>query len=126
MTGFILDTPVLLAFLSGKTEKMPELHTILQDLSVPVYASAASIFETAVKKAMKRIQIPDHFPDAIVQSGLEVLPLDGDTAWRTLRLPFHHSDPFDRLLLSQAKAGNLTILTQNPVFQRYDVRVEMV
>jgi PIN domain nuclease of toxin-antitoxin system len=75
---------------------------------------------------MKRIKIPDDFPDIIQASGFEILPMTADQSWKTLRLPFHHPDPFDRLLITQARDQHLTILTQNPMFQRYDVAVRMV
>jgi len=126
MTAYLLDTRVLLAFLAGKTDFSADLHTILNDRDVKVLASAASIFEVAVKKAMKRIKIPEHFPDAVLASGFEILPINADHAWKTLRLPFHHPDPFDRLLITQAREESLTIITTNPIFQSYDVPVLMV
>lgn len=124
--GYLLDTTVLLTIMGAKADIPPALHTIMEDLNTPVYASSASVFEVAVKKAMKRIKIPDDFPDAVRASGFDILSIEADQAWKTLRLPFHHPDPFDRLLITQARDRDLTLLTHNPIFQRYDLRVQMV
>ncbi|HEY8964246.1 MAG TPA: type II toxin-antitoxin system VapC family toxin [Alphaproteobacteria bacterium] len=126
MTQYLLDTPVLLSFLAGKPDFSTEVHTIFADTSLKILASSANIFEVAVKKALKRIKIPDDFPDAVRESGFDILPIADTHAWKTLRLPFHHPDPFDRLLIAQAKCENLTLLTRNPIFERYDVNVQMV
>lgn len=81
--------------------------------------SAASFFEIAVKKAMKKVNTPDNLPDIVAKSGLEVLDLTPEHSWKTLRLPYHHTDPYDRLLLAQAAINGLTIITSCPYFDPY-------
>lgn len=81
--------------------------------------SAASFFEIAVKKAMKKAKTPDNLPEIMAQTGLEVLDIRPEHTWKTLRLPYHHTDPYDRLLLAQAACHGLTIITSCPYFDAY-------
>lgn len=116
MTRFLLDTAVFLQFLDGK---MPDLV----DKEPVLYVSSASFFEIAVKKALKKVRVPENLDDIAVASGLRILPIQPDHALRTVRLPYHHTDPYDRLLIAQVKIESLTLLTRNPVFRRYDIPV---
>jgi PIN domain nuclease of toxin-antitoxin system len=51
------------------------------------------------------------------------MPIKPEHALRTVRLPYHHTDPYDRLLIAQAKIEGLTVLTDNPLFAKYDIAV---
>ncbi|NBX67306.1 MAG: type II toxin-antitoxin system VapC family toxin [Proteobacteria bacterium] len=113
MKGFLLDTRVFLQFLDGV---MP----VLKDKEPVLYVSAASFFEIAVKKALKKVRVPDNLDEIAVASGLRILPIMPDHALRTVRLPYHHTDPYDRLLIAQAKIEGLCLVTSNAVFQKYD------
>lgn len=116
MTGFLLDTAVFLRFLDGQ---MP----VLEDKYPFFYVSSASFFEIAVKKALKKVRVPDNIDEIAVGSGLRILPIAPSHALRTVRLPYHHTDPYDRLLIAQAKIEGLRLITRNPVFRRYDIPV---
>lgn len=116
MTGFLLDTGVFLRFLDGK---MP----VLEAKDPVFYVSSASFFEIAVKKALKKVRVPENLDEIAVASGLRILPIQPNHALRTIRLPYHHTDPYDRLLIAQAKIEGFTALTDNPVFRKYDIPV---
>lgn len=119
MSGYLLDTSVLLRYLDAPEGLSEGVLAVFNDKNARIYASAASFFEIAVKKAMKKAKIPDHLPEIVAQSGLEVLEIAPDHAWKTLRLPYHHTDPYDRLLLAQAACEGLTIITATPYFDPY-------
>ncbi len=123
MTAYLLDTSVLLRFLSDFDSLNDRVKALFDDPETRIMVSAASFFEIAVKKAMKKVNTPDNLPDIVAKSGLEVLDLTPEHSWKTLRLPYHHTDPYDRLLLAQAAINGLTIITSCPYFDPYGLPV---
>lgn len=81
----------------------------------------------AIKAALGRLQLPDPaaevVPAALVDNDFAPLPISIDHALGVSDLPPHHADPFDRMLIAQAIAESLTIVTADPVFARYPVAI---
>lgn len=85
-----------------------------------VYVSAASIWEIAIKARLGKIEAsPDDLAGAIVQSGFIELPIRASHAAEVGRLPLHHGDPFDRILIAQAVCEPLRLLTADSLLTRY-------
>lgn len=87
-----------------------------------VYASAASIWEIEIKNALGRLEVPGDFIGLVERSRFEPLPVGFDHAVEAGRLPLHHRDPFDRMLVAQARVEGLTLATADEQLQRYDVQ----
>jgi PIN domain nuclease of toxin-antitoxin system len=87
-----------------------------------VYVSAAAGWEIAIKASLGRLTTKRQTADAVLESGFEELPMRLAHAEGVEALPWHHRDPFDRMLVAQALAEGLTLVTRDPVFSRYDVR----
>jgi PIN domain nuclease of toxin-antitoxin system len=90
------------------------------------WLSAASVWEMAIKSSLGRLRLPatvDDYMAAKVQHGLRVLAVDWSHAAAVERLPFHHRDPFDRLIIAQALTARLSVVTSDPAFTRYGVPV---
>jgi PIN domain nuclease of toxin-antitoxin system len=87
-----------------------------------VHVSAASAWEVAIKRAIGRLQLDDPFDMHVQQAGFEPLPITFTHAAEVARLPFHHADPFDRMLVAQARVEGLTLVTHDRTFLAYDVR----
>lgn len=93
--------------------------------------SLAGLWELAIKAANGKLEnyarMIAHDPDALLsalrESNFELLPIELSHALSASRLPQHHRDPFDRLMIAQAQAGGLVIITSDSIFARYDVRV---
>jgi PIN domain nuclease of toxin-antitoxin system len=86
-----------------------------------VYVSAATIWEIEVKRATGKLRAPDD-PIALVDNaGFDRLPMTFEHAVAAGRLPLHHRDPFDRMLLAQARLENLTLVTGDESLGRYGV-----
>lgn len=85
--------------------------------------SAASLWEIAIKKALGKLETPDDLPARVQDLGFELLPIEPEHAWAVRELPHHHRDPFNRLLIAQARAERLVLLTADPAFEAYDVEV---
>lgn len=85
--------------------------------------SAASIWELAIKQRIGKLELPEGYFDDLFGSGLSILAMTERHALAAGRLPLHHADPFDRMLIAQAQAEGLTLLGSDAVFSAYDVEV---
>ena len=83
--------------------------------------SAASIWEIEIKRALGKLPVPEHLPETILQAGCRPLPITWRHAQAVGQLPRHHPDPFDRMLIAQARCEGLTLMTADPNFRRYDL-----
>lgn len=125
MSSFLLDTRVFLTFLDDPSRLSPQVQAIFTQKGVKIAVSAVSFFEIAVKKALKKARVPDTLPEDATASGLAILPMTPEHAFKTVRLPYHHTDPYDRLLVAQAREEKMTLVTFNAVLQNYDVETLM-
>jgi PIN domain nuclease of toxin-antitoxin system len=100
---------------------------LVEDPGNELYLSAASSWEIAIKYALGRLPLPvepsKYVPDRMRSSGVVALAVSHAHALRVAELPAHHRDPFDRLLIAQAQLADLSILSSDPLFERYDVSV---
>lgn len=86
-----------------------------------VFVSAASAWEAAIKVALGRLRLPAQFARGVEESGFVKLAITFDHAARVADLPDHHGDPFDRLLVAQARAEELTLVTHDRQLAPYAV-----
>ncbi len=123
----LLDTHVWLWMLSGEERLSTESRTILADPENELFLSAAAVWEIAIKHAAGKLrysgspatQIPIH----IKRSGVRPLAISADHALAAGLLPLHHRDPFDRMMVAQAQADELTLATVDDRLAAYDVRL---
>lgn len=85
--------------------------------------SAATIWETAIKRDAGRLRIPGDLAGLVRTSGFSELPIRFEHGVAAAELPRLHSDPFDRMLVAQARVEDLTLVTADRQIRRYDVRV---
>jgi PIN domain nuclease of toxin-antitoxin system len=101
---------------------------LAQDDSVDLLLSAASSWEMSIKYALGKLPLPrppaEYVPDRMRVNGVLGIPVTHRHALHVAQLPRHHGDPFDRVLIAQAQLDDLTILTANRVFDRYEVPVQ--
>jgi PIN domain nuclease of toxin-antitoxin system len=126
---WLLDTNILLAATIAPERLPPETADLLRDSRNPVYFSAASIWEIAVKHALNR-QDFDFLPEDIhrlaLDTGFAELPIHADHCYPVARLPWHHRDPFDRLLIAQAQTLPARLLTADSALPAYSDLVTLV
>lgn len=120
--SLLLDTHALLWWLAGDPLE-PDAADRIADPNTLVAVSAASVWEASIKGALGKLETPESLAAASVQSGFEPLPISLIHAEAAGQLPPHHRDPFDRMLVAQAQADDLTIVTRDDAFAPYDVRV---
>jgi PIN domain nuclease of toxin-antitoxin system len=122
----LVDTHAFLWFMAGDARLSTTARRAIEDEDRGWCLSAASVWELSIKSSLKRLVLPAPAADYIaekVQAGLRVLSVEWVHAAVVEHLPFHHHDPFDRLLVAQAQIERLAIVTSDPVFRRYGVRV---
>ena len=98
----------------------PALDAI-SDPGTSVHVSAVSVWEIAIKVAKGQLSDPPDMTNDLVERGFEPLPITFDHAAAAGALPPHHKDPFDRMLIAQARIEGLTIVTRDKNFAAYDV-----
>lgn len=119
----LLDTHVLLWWLLESPKLSPEALAILADPENDVLVSAVTHAEISVKRSLGKLESP-WIPDALLSdNGFDALPFTADHGRRMLDLPFHHRDPFDRMLVAQAAVENLPLMTADVHIRAYDIRI---
>lgn len=118
----LLDTHVVLWHLQGSLAVSPAAREAIER-SADLLFSVVSFAEIGVKAAVGKLSVPRDLRDRMLQSGVQVLGLDPDHGLAVADLPMHHRDPFDRLLITQARSEHLTIITADPRIAAYDVPV---
>jgi len=88
-----------------------------------VLVSAATVWELEIKRRLGKLQAPDDLVATIEAAGFGCLPILGEDVVRAGRLPLHHRDPFDRMLLAQALRLDATIVSRDRAFHAYDIPV---
>jgi PIN domain nuclease of toxin-antitoxin system len=119
--NLLLDTHVLIWWDEGR-RLAAEARRAIADAD-SVYVSAASAWEVAIKTGLGRLRPIRTVEQAVDESGFLELPVTFRHAERLRKLPPHHRDPFDRLLIAQADVEELTLVTRDAVFARYGVGV---
>ena len=121
--NYLLDTHVFLWMLSAPGRLNAKAQAVIQNPDRAVYVSAVTAVEIAIKTAIGKLESPERLWSEIHARGLRELPLRYVHGERMRSLPFHHSDPFDRMLIAQAEEENLTIITHDKKFGAYQAKV---
>lgn len=88
-----------------------------------VFVSVASAWEAAIKVSLGRLELPDTIEAGVLASGFEKLLISFSHAERAASLPHLHRDPFDRMLIAQAQADSLTLVTHDRLLEPYEVEI---
>jgi PIN domain nuclease of toxin-antitoxin system len=122
--SLLVDTNVVVWLLLGDRPRVSEPARIaLEDERNRVVVSAVSVWEIAVKRSLGKLTIEDGWGRALARLGFDALPVTSIHAEAVERLPWHHRDPFDRLLVAQARTEGFALVTADPRLASYDVDV---
>ncbi len=117
----LLDTHILLWWL-GDDPMLPRNATdVIADSGTSVVVSAATAWEIAIKRAAGRLEAPDDLLDALEANHFAALAITASHAIAAGALPPHHGDPFDRMLVAQARTEGLTLVSVDDRMAAYDV-----
>jgi PIN domain nuclease of toxin-antitoxin system len=122
----LLDTHAFLWWVSASDRISRRARTAIGSARNECFVSIATAWEIAIKLSLGKLRIGgslDRFlPEQLAANGFQPLAIDLKHAARVATLPFHHRDPFDRLLAAQALEEDLRIVTADPVFARYGLK----
>jgi PIN domain nuclease of toxin-antitoxin system len=121
----LLDTQALFCWYGEPSRLSKRASSIIEDGSNEILVSAATAWELAIKTAggkLNALSLVTRFSEFLMEEGFVDLTIASSHAIRAGLLPAHHRDPFDRMLIAQAQAENLTVVSNDIVFDHYGVR----
>ncbi len=125
----LLDTHVLLWSVAQSSRLPDEARTLLEDTDNTLYCSTASLWEIAIKAALRRADFEvdiRKLRQALARMGVVELPIEGRHTEMLMQLPAIHKDPFDRMLVAQSMAEPLVLLTNDAALTAYWDGVKLI
>jgi PIN domain nuclease of toxin-antitoxin system len=122
----LLDTHILLWWLMNSAALPEKARSLISDSENTVFISAVSLWEMWLKVSLNKLQLPADFEERLAGEAFEALPLTAKQAQRVASLPWLHRDPFDRMLVAQAQAEHLILLTADEMVGGYGEAVLLV
>jgi PIN domain nuclease of toxin-antitoxin system len=107
----------------AKERLTPDAREVIEETADAVFVSAATIWEIEIKRALEKLTAPEDTVKLVDGSGFERLDISFAHAREAGRLPLLHGDPFDRMLIAQARLEGLTLATTDAKLKRYDVPI---
>jgi PIN domain nuclease of toxin-antitoxin system len=124
---YLIDSHILLWRLDNSAKMLSEqVELVIDDPAVRIAVSLASVWELAIKASKGKLRLPGQLLEKIAAAGIELLPITATHAIATALLPNLHGDPFDRMLVAQARAEGLTLMTRDRRLQDYGIPVWLV
>ncbi len=125
--AFLLDTHAFLWFVSGDKKIPKSVKDIISNINESCYLSAASLWEITIKLQIGKLKlgIPlNELFEFVTRNQIEVIPINFEHLITLAELPKNHTDPFDRIIISQAIVENLEIITKDKEFKKYDTKIK--
>jgi PIN domain nuclease of toxin-antitoxin system len=121
----LLDTHAFLWFFIGDASLNAIARALIEDESNEKFFSIASLWEIAIKVSIGKLTLSvpfdEIFPDQLTSNGIDLLSITPAHVSALTTLPFHHRDPFDRLLIAQAMIDRMHVVSADPAFDDYTV-----
>ena len=121
----LLDTHTFLWFIGGNSKLSIVARELIEDRNNESFLSIVSLWEMAIKISIGKLSIDGEFeefiPEQMELNGIQTLPINFPHLAQVANLPFHHRDPFDRLLIVQAKIEKMRLITRDRAFASYDI-----
>ncbi|MGH3434699.1 MAG: type II toxin-antitoxin system VapC family toxin [Thermocrispum sp.] len=121
MSRLLLDTHIVLWWFADSPRLTDEMAHAIEDPANDAVVSAVSAFEVATKRALGKLAAPNDLAEQLDAAGFGSLPVTLAHGFAAGELPLHHRDPFDRLLVAQAKVDGYTLVTADRRLSAYDV-----
>lgn len=122
--NLLLDTHVLLWYLDGHPNLTDRHRLLIEDRHHLVSVSIASLWEITIKVSLGKLELMDDIAtieSILMQQGILIVPIQIRHLQHLITLPFHHRDPFDRVIIAQAMAENMTLISDDKQFSAYPV-----
>ncbi len=120
---YLLDTHVILWWLLDPKELNKKARDIISDRSHLLFTSSVSFWEMAIKSSIGRLNLPNNMIELLKNEKIDTLPLTAEDALSVVDLPILHNDPFDRMLVVQAKRHDMVLITRDSKLGQYPVTI---
>lgn len=120
---YLIDTHIYIWMLMDPGRLKPAVKTTLEDARNPIFVSAVTGAEIAIKTALGKLRLNTDENEEVSRRGLLHLPLKFAHTAHLKHLADHHKDPFDRLLVAQAMHEELTLISDDPLIHKYPVKL---
>jgi PIN domain nuclease of toxin-antitoxin system len=120
----LLDTHTFIWFLNGDKNLSTTAKKYIEDVDAENYLSIVSLWEIAIKISLGKLEINIPFEKLegyILENNFQILPISFNDLIKLSNLPFHHRDPFDRLLIAQSLHNEMNLISKDNVFVEYGV-----
>ncbi len=122
--NFLLDTHAILWWLDDNPKFSKTAREIVRNLDHRVFISVVSLVEIRIKQRIGKLTgIPDNLSEILMQSPFDILDFTADHADAVRNFEYFHRDPFDWMLIAQARVENLTLITHDHKIRKYDVEI---
>ena len=124
--NLLLDTHTLIWLLEGDNQLSKKAIEVIENPENSSFISSATLWEMAIKISIGKLTMSissQELPKLIWENGIEILPLEVEHYLKVSCLPFHHNDPFDRIIISQALLEQMVIVGKDQHFQAYGVQI---
>ncbi|HSX20906.1 MAG TPA: type II toxin-antitoxin system VapC family toxin [Gammaproteobacteria bacterium] len=118
---YLLDTHILLWWLTTPEKLSIKAKNIIADIDNQIFVSSVSMWEMAIKSEIGKLNIPQNLLATLRNERLQILQLAAEEALAVADLPKIHNDPFDRMLVVQAKFNDLVFVTRDPQILEYPI-----
>jgi PIN domain nuclease of toxin-antitoxin system len=123
--NLLLDTHTFLWFIAGDATLSKAARSAIEDEGNNLYLSVASLWEIAIKVSIDKLILSEPFealiPEQLAENGIELLDISVEHTALIASMPFHHRDPFDRLIAAQAHVEQMTLVSADDAFDAYGV-----
>lgn len=119
----LLDTHAFLWWMENNPTLSKQARKAIEDPSNMVFVSAITVLEIAIKKSIGKLTAPDNLEEELVNNNFEQLPITIAHAQAVGSLPFHHADPFDRVLIAQTQIEGLTLISRDNNIKKYGITI---
>jgi len=127
--NYIIDTHTLLWYLSNSIHLPLKAKQILDEKDNVIFISQASLLEMSMKMSLGKLKLPVSWSDLLYyceRGGIHILPIETSDSIVLSNLPFHHRDPFDRIMICQALNRQYKLLSKDSIFDVYGVAREWI
>ena len=124
--NILLDTHTFLWFLGGDPELSKQARILIENPEHVKYISIASFWEIAIKNSLGKLTLEVPFVELkieAIKNSFQILPITFEDTLQLSTLPFHHRDPFDRIIISQAKENSLILISRDNIFAQYNINL---
>lgn len=123
---WLIDSHVFLWWLADELKTTTPAYSVLSDRTNEVFVSVATVWELSIKAALGKLHVKADWHEQVLLNQMAPIAITMRHAQMAAALPLHHRDPFDRMLIAQARTEGLTLITADARITDYDVRLLMV